>query len=63
MWEEGFERQSTLGKYQIALALGKAELFSAGNEPYQSAHALIALRNAIAHPKRIIANEKEQSAR
>jgi hypothetical protein len=60
VWSEGFDRQPTLAKYQIALALARREAFGTDSEPYQSAHALIELRNAIAHPKEIIGSEKQQ---
>ena len=60
VWSEGFERQPTAAKYQIALALAHGKAFDTGSEPYQSAHALINLRNVISHPKQIIASEDEQ---
>jgi len=60
VWSEGFHRQPTLAKYQIALALAQSKMFDTGAEPYQSADALITLRNTISHPKRIYSSEKEQ---
>ena len=60
VWSEGFDRQPTLAKYQIALALARVNTFSRGIEPYQSADALIALRNTISHPKKITSSDQEQ---
>jgi hypothetical protein len=60
VWSDGFDRQPILAKYQIALALAKRETFRVGSEPYQSAFALIELRNAIAHPKELIESDSQQ---
>lgn len=50
LWEEA-EKFSILKKYQVALsACGKPPI-DAGKEPYQSASALITLRNALVHYK------------
>jgi hypothetical protein len=60
VWSEGFDRQPTLAKCQITLALARREAFGTDSEPLQSAHALIELRNAIAHPKEMIGSDKQQ---
>jgi hypothetical protein len=60
VWSEAFDRQPTLAKYQIALALARVEGFATNREPYQSAEALITLRNFLAHPKNVFWNEKEE---
>ena len=58
VWSEAFDRQPILSKYQIALTLARRELLPSDTEPYQSAEALIELRNAIAHPKELIGDRK-----
>lgn len=60
VWSEGFDRQPTVAKYQIALALARAKAFDTRNEPYQSVQALISLRNVIAHPKNVLSSESDQ---
>jgi hypothetical protein len=60
VWSDAVDRQPILAKYQIALALAKREPFDTGTEPYQSAQALIELRNAIAHPKELTESERQQ---
>ncbi|HEX4808149.1 MAG TPA: hypothetical protein VH325_04420 [Bryobacteraceae bacterium] len=60
VWNENFERQSTLTKFQIALALAHVDGFDTGKEPYQSVNALIVLRNAIVHPKTIFGDKVEE---
>jgi hypothetical protein len=61
VWSDAFDRQPILAKYQLALALARREPFKASTEPYQSAAALIEVRNAIAHPKEMIASDKQQA--
>jgi hypothetical protein len=41
------EQQPILAKYKIALTLAKIPPFPKGEEPYQSAFALVRLRNAL----------------
>jgi hypothetical protein len=60
VWSEGFDHQGVLTKYQFALGLAQKQLFNMGGEPYQSASALLQLRNAIAHPKEMISSNKGQ---
>lgn len=60
VWSDAFERLPVLSKYQVALTLAKCDIFRIGEEPYQSAEALIELRNAIAHPKEILGSQKNQ---
>lgn len=60
VWSEGFDRQPILAKYQIALALARREPLRTDAEPYQSCHALLELRNAMAHPKEIIGSDQRQ---
>jgi hypothetical protein len=60
VWNEGFDRQPMLAKYQIALALARREPFRTGSDPYQSTAALLDLRNAIAHPKELQESEAQQ---
>jgi len=61
VWSDAFDRQPILAKYQLALTLARREQFKTSGEPYQSAAALIDLRNAIAHPKEITASERHQA--
>ncbi|MFZ1011428.1 MAG: hypothetical protein WAN65_31615 [Candidatus Sulfotelmatobacter sp.] len=58
VWSEGFDRQPTLAKYQIALALARVEGFPIDREPYQSADTLVSLRNFLAHPKRVFGDDE-----
>jgi len=58
VWSEAFDRQPVLSKYQIALTLARREPLPSDAEPYQSAEAVIELRNAIAHPKELISDRK-----
>jgi hypothetical protein len=60
VWSEAFERLPILAKYQLALTLARQDIFSTGDEPYQSTNALIELRNAIAHPKEIWGSHRNQ---
>jgi len=60
VWNEGFDRQPMLAKYQIALALARREGFRTSSDPYQSTAALLDLRNAIAHPKELQESEAQQ---
>ena len=60
VWGEAFERLPILAKYQLALTLARKDIFQTGSEPYQSAEAVIELRNAIAHPKEILESKKNQ---
>lgn len=60
VWIDAFERLPILAKYQLALTLARCDLFKTGEDPYQSAEAVIELRNAIAHPKEIIESKKNQ---
>lgn len=46
-----FQKESTLAKYQIALIICKKSKFDKGRNPYQDAHRLITLRNALVHYK------------
>jgi hypothetical protein len=52
MWNLGVPRTarySILEKYQIALMLGRKELFHMGKQPYQDIKCLVELRNALTH--------------
>jgi len=60
VWSDAFERLPILAKYQLALTLARSDLFKTGEDPYQSAEAVIELRNAIAHPKEIVESKKNQ---
>jgi len=60
VWGEAFDRLPILAKYQLALTLAGRDTFRTDREPYQSAAALIELRNAIAHPKEIMGSNKNQ---
>jgi hypothetical protein len=60
VWSEAFERLPILAKYQLALTLARRDIFPISKEPYQSAGALIELRNAIAHPKEIRSSPRNQ---
>jgi hypothetical protein len=60
IWSETFERLPILAKYQLALTLARREILPIGADPYQSAQALIELRNTVAHPKEIIGRQKNQ---
>ena len=59
LWDEGIDRQPTLSKYQIALALAGKPPFRVSAEPYQSVKCLIDLRNALAHPKSTFGSHAE----
>jgi hypothetical protein len=50
LWES-VDRKNILAKYQLVLAVCGKERFGRGAEPYQSADALIELRNAVVHFK------------
>jgi hypothetical protein len=50
LWHE-VEQYSTLSKYQVVLAACGQEKMEHGSDPYQSAHALTRLRNALVHFK------------
>jgi hypothetical protein len=58
VWSEAFDRLPVLSKYQIALTLARREPLRSDAEPYQSADAVIELRNAIAHPKELMGDRK-----
>jgi hypothetical protein len=45
------EEKPILTKYQLALTVCKKEKFNKGENPYQDAHRLITLRNALVHYK------------
>jgi hypothetical protein len=60
IWHDRGDRQPILAKYQVALALGGREVFRKDRDPYQSAAALVELRNEIAHPKELIGSDKQQ---
>ena len=47
----GFDRISPLRKFQVALTACSVDPFPLGEEPYQSAADLLALRNALVHFK------------
>ena len=59
VWDD-VDREQTLTKYQLALALCGQPPFPVHCDPYQSAAILIKFRNAISHPKEIIAQTKSQ---
>lgn len=50
VWND-VEKMKVLPKYQLALSLAGARPFPKGQDPYQSVHALIRLRNALVHYK------------
>lgn len=50
VWQD-VERMEVLTKYQVALTLARAAPFPKGEPPFQTAHALLRLRNALAHHK------------
>jgi len=50
VWDT-IEEKPILTKYQLALTLCQKEKFDKGHNPYQDAHRLITLRNALVHYK------------
>ena len=64
-WEVADEgRLSTLEKYQEALTMARVKAFEKGARPYQDAHLVIRLRNALVHykPESLAANSPEPFA-
>lgn len=57
-WDQGIDRLSLLGKYQLACHLTRTEPFDPGDDPFQSAALLVRLRNALVHYR-----PKNQSAK
>lgn len=62
LWES-VDRTNILAKYQLVLAVCGKERFAKGAEPYQSADALIDLRNAVVHFKPEWDDELEEHAK
>lgn len=60
VWDEKADHLPMFSKYHIAIAFAGAEMFHRGSEPFQSADALVTLRNYIAHPKELMSGETSQ---